>query len=115
MLSNGLIYVSRDLPWNKDKFIVNDIVDNSCQRDPYECGEQVVYAVCNQKSEEQLVEQDRADLSRMESEPLREERPLAITPIKELVTGKVELDTDDRLNKIRAILIQIAIMDESVE
>jgi hypothetical protein len=36
---------------------------------------------------------------------LREERPLAITPIKEFVTGKVELDTDDRLHKIRAILV----------
>ena len=100
---------------SKNKLVVDNIVDDGCERDPDQCGEQVVHPLRNQKREEQLVEQDGANLGGMKANPLKENVTLAITPIKELITDEIQLDTDNGLNEIRYILIESAIMDQNVK
>ena len=93
--------MNRYLSSCKYKLIVDNIVDDGSEHDPDQRGEQVVHPLRNQKREEQLVEQDSANLGGMKANPLKEHMTLTITPIKKLVTDEIQLDTDNGLNEIR--------------
>lgn len=115
ILSSGPVRVNRYLSNCKYKLVVDNIVDDGSKHDSDQRGEQVVHPLRNQKREEELIEQDCTDPGGMKADPLKEHMTFAITPIKKLVTDEIQLDTDDRLNEIREILIKTAIMDQNVK